>query len=280
MAKANKFDPKVRAARKKKQAIVLAVVFIAAVAFQAPRYMKMLSGDSGTPPTSRSASATGTTGTSDAMGTSAPTTDASGAEALPVAATSSSGDALVVQADLAPAPLEGQLADFTLFDAKDPFKQRQVGGTRPVGTPASTAPVGHVKFGSAAAKPPTGVGQVSTSPSAGSSTQPTTTTTTAPPPAPTAATISVNGVEETVNVAADFPAAAPLFHLVKLSAKTAQISIAGGSLASGSPTVTLKLGKPLTLMNTADGTRFVLVLVNTSASATAAATTATTSPTP
>ncbi len=275
MAKANKFDPKVRAARKKKQAIVLAFVFIVAVGSQMPRYMKMLSGGDAAP-TSRSASATGTSGTSDTTGTSTPTADASGAEALPVAATSSSSDALVVQADLAPAPLEGQLGDFTLFDAKDPFKQRQVGGTRPVGTPSSTAPAGNVKFGSAAAKLPAGVGAVSTSPTAGTSTQP---TTTAPPPAPTAATISVNGVQETVNVAADFPAAAPLFHLVKLSAKTAEISIAGGSLASGSPTVTLKLGKPLTLMNTADGTRFVLVLVNTSASATAAATTAT-APTP
>src|SRR5215210_7064187 len=133
MAKANKFDPKVRAARKKKQAIVLAVVFLAAVAFQAPRYMKMLSGpDSSNASTSRSASATPTTAGDG--GTAGAT-----AAALPVAATSSSGDALVVKADLAPAPLEGQLGDFTLFDAKDPFKQRTVGGKRPTGSPSSTA---------------------------------------------------------------------------------------------------------------------------------------------
>jgi hypothetical protein len=31
--------------------------------------------------------------------------------------------------------------------------------------------------------------------------------------------------------------------------------------------VTLELGKPTTLMNTADGTRYVIVLVSTSASA-------------
>ncbi len=86
-------------------------------------------------------------------------------------------------------------------------------------------------------------------------------TPTATGPAPTAASISVNGVVETVTVGADFPAAAPLFRLVKLSTKSAQISIAGGSLASGAPTVTLTLRKPLTLMNTADGTKYELRLL-------------------
>ena len=67
MAKANKFDPKVRAARKKKQAIALGLVFILAVGSQTPRYMKMLKGGDAAP-TSRSASATGTTGTSGTTG--------------------------------------------------------------------------------------------------------------------------------------------------------------------------------------------------------------------
>ena len=77
----------------------------------------------------------------------------------------------------------------------------------------------------------------------------------------------MNGVPESVGVNADFPAAAPLFHLVALTATTAKIAIAGGSLASGAPTVTLRLGKPLTLMNTADGTRYKLLLVSTGAGA-------------
>jgi hypothetical protein len=61
-----------------------------------------------------------------------------------------------------------------------------------------------------------------------------------------------------VTVKTDFPTDAPLFTLVALTSKSAKISIAGGSLANGS-TVTLPLGKPVTLMNTADGTRYVLV---------------------
>ncbi len=68
---------------------------------------------------------------------------------------------------------------------------------------------------------------------------------------------------------------------MSLTAKAAKISIAGGSLANGS-TVTLSLGKPVTLMNTADGTRYVLVYVgpgDKTAPSAAATTGATTTPT-
>jgi hypothetical protein len=84
------------------------------------------------------------------------------------------------------------------------------------------------------------------------------------------AVISVNAVKEGVNLDADFPAASPVFHLVSLTPKTAKISVAGGSLASGAPTLTLRLGKPVTLANTADGTRYRLVLVSTATTAAAA----------
>jgi len=77
----------------------------------------------------------------------------------------------------------------------------------------------------------------------------------------------VNGEREGVNVKLDFPAEAPLFRLVSLTKKTARISVAGGSLANGKATLTLRRGKPLTLVNTADGTRFRLVLVSTSTEA-------------
>ena len=50
--------------------------------------------------------------------------------------------------------------------------------------------------------------------------------------------------------------------LVSLTKNAAKISIAGGSLAGGAPTVTVKKGATLTLMNTADGTRYVLRLVS------------------
>jgi hypothetical protein len=44
--------------------------------------------------------------------------------------------------------------------------------------------------------------------------------------------------------------------------KTAKISVAGGSFDGGEP-VTLKLGKKLTLVNSATGVRYVLKLVYT-----------------
>jgi hypothetical protein len=74
--------------------------------------------------------------------------------------------------------------------------------------------------------------------------------------------ISINGVSETVRVGKSFPASTPTFKLVSVTKASAQVGIAGGSLASGQQTVTLKLNKQLTLMNTADGTRYVLRLVS------------------
>jgi hypothetical protein len=47
---------------------------------------------------------------------------------------------------------------------------------------------------------------------------------------------------------------------VSLTAHTAQVSIVGGSYATGAKAITLRENKPLTLMNTADGTRYILIL--------------------
>jgi hypothetical protein len=80
----------------------------------------------------------------------------------------------------------------------------------------------------------------------------------------TTAVISVNGAPESVQVGGTFPTADPYFKLVSLTKKGAKISIAGGTLENGAPTVTLTKTKSLTLMNTADGTRYVLRLVSVS----------------
>jgi hypothetical protein len=81
------------------------------------------------------------------------------------------------------------------------------------------------------------------------------------PVARTTAEIEVNGLAETISVGTAFPAAAPMFLLGSVSAKSVVIKVAdGGSFASGDPTLKLTLGKSVTLVNTADGTRFVLLL--------------------
>jgi len=80
----------------------------------------------------------------------------------------------------------------------------------------------------------------------------------------TTAVISVNGSPESVQVGGTFPSSNPYFKLISLTKKGAKISIAGGSLENGAPTVTLTKNKAVTLMNTADGTRYVLRLISTS----------------
>lgn len=74
------------------------------------------------------------------------------------------------------------------------------------------------------------------------------------------ATISVNGVVETVRVSATFPKGNPVFSLVSLSGETAKVGVAGGKLKGGAQTVTLSEGEPLTLLNTVDGKRYKLEL--------------------
>ncbi len=247
--KSNVLDPKAKAARQKKIAAVGGVLLIALVAYQGPKTMKLLNPK---PVQHGYVPAVPAKGTPIASAAAAPTPTAA-----PAVASSSGTDSLVVNADLSPTPLEGQLTSFTLFTSKDPFQQ-QATSTASGSSGASASSSSSSSKGSSPKKPSTGSNGGSAVPSGPSS---------PPPAAPLSATLSVNGAQEAVNVNSDFPAAAPLFHLVSLTATTARISIAGGSLSSGAPTVTLRLGKPVTLMNTADGTRYKLLLVSTSAGA-------------
>ncbi len=73
----------------------------------------------------------------------------------------------------------------------------------------------------------------------------------------------MNGIKQTVTAGTAFPADQPTFELVSLAknGKSVQIGVAGGNLAGGKATVKLVIGKPLTLQNTADGSRYKLVLL-------------------
>jgi hypothetical protein len=80
--------------------------------------------------------------------------------------------------------------------------------------------------------------------------------------------IKVNGYASQVPLNSDFPVATaadptvqPIFHLVSLAQRTAKIGIVGGSYSTGSPTLTITVGKPVTLMNRADGTRYTIELM-------------------
>lgn len=230
---AKKVDLKAKAKRQKIIAAGGGVLLLAVLAFQVPRTMAMLNAKPAPPPPA--AAAPGAVPSDPSV---LPTPGAVGGGAAPTA----SGDGTLVDSDPAPTPATGQLINFGRFASKDPFVE-QVDETMAGGTGGSTpAPSGPAE---------TPVGGV----------VPVTPTTNSPGGAGSAV-ISVNGVQETVARGGEFPADSPVFRLVKVAGGEARIGIAGGALASGSPTVTLRKGKAVTLVNTADGTRYELRLVS------------------
>jgi len=234
---AKKIDPQAKAKRQKVIAAVLGVLLLGVLAFQLPRTLKMLHQSSASASPTPAPAATGTTGVT---GTLAATATASTSE----------GDGLADPGVLPPAQ-SGQLLAFSRFRTKDPFSQQidleSAGGT---GSSSSTG-----------ATPAQASGKQAKPSGTKTSTPPATSVTAAKP---TSADISVNGTTESVAVGGQFPASSPTFVLVSLTKSSAKIGIAGGSIAGNKQTVTLKKGVPLTLMNTADGTRYVLRLVKVS----------------
>ena len=222
----------------RKQKIILAclgIVFVLLLVIQGPKTLKLLKGAPSAPVVEASTTTTPATSAAPAVtptATPAPTVVAAPSSAL-VSAVQPTVDA-------------GQLREFSHFASKDPF--------------ASQAPTPSAS---------------SSSPSTPSTTTPTSTPTSttpklppAPPsPPPTSAVISLNGELMLVNVNTDFPTAGTvfsrigsLFHLESLTKTAAKVTIVGGSYADGAPALTLTLGKSVTLQNTADGTRYTLVL--------------------
>jgi hypothetical protein len=76
--------------------------------------------------------------------------------------------------------------------------------------------------------------------------------------------IAVNGRPETVRIGASFPSANPLFKLVSVTRAGIRIGIANGSYTSGAHTVSLRPGRSLTLVDTADGIRYKIRLLSVS----------------
>ena len=234
-------DPlKAKQRKQKIIAAVLGVLFVGVLAFQLPRVMKQLHPSA--PPVVHHASAT-TTPTTGTPTLAAPTLAGGNATPAPSTGTDTS-----LASSAAPAVQDGTLASFSLFASKDPFAQQL--SEHPAGTGGSG--------GSTGSGGSSGSGSSS---SGGAPSIP------GNQPAPGSAVISVNGTLYSVAVGTDFPQSSstdpsivPLFHLASVTAHTAKISIVGGSYASGAPAVTLTENRPVTLMNTADGTRYKLIL--------------------
>ena len=226
---AKKFDAKAKAKRQKIIAGVLGVLLVGVLAYQVPSLMK-----SKKPPVSSAPAPTGPPAGAPISGVP----PVAGAPvSAPVPSTTLSDSDPAAQAG------SGQLLSFDRFSGRDPFVQQA--GT--ASTPSKTKWNGSLKPATPANPTPTDSPVLPKPPAA----------------KPASAQISVNGVTEQVLVAATFPAGDPVFQLVSLGRTTAKIGIAGGSLSTGG-TTTLKMGKKVTLMNTADGTRYDLVLISVS----------------
>jgi uncharacterized membrane protein YgcG len=221
-------------AKQKKQKIiaaVLGVLFLGVLAFQVPRVMKMMK----TPPNPHAMESTTTMAPAGTPSLAAPTLR--GAE-QPATTDPTTGAPVAVSNT--PTVEDGQLASFSRFASKDPFNQ-QLSDDKASSTSSSSSGAGSGSAGSGGKSSPPQI------PSSSS-------------PRPGSAVISVNGTLYTVATNSDFPQSGPLFHLVSLTAHSAKISIVGGSYTSGSPAVTLRENKAVTLVNTADGTRYTIIL--------------------
>ncbi len=250
-----------KAAKQKKIAIGGGILFVALLAFSVPKTLKMMHPHHAVQPVHHTTAAPGTA-------TPTPTSTSTSTTATPPSVpVSNKTGTPVLTAELAPAAREGQLEVLsTSFKSKDPFKQ--LIDESPTAAPAPTAQPAATAKPPAAAKPATELKVVPTA-----SPTPAVTPTVAQPSVQKivlpllSAVISVNGKRSGVGVKQDFPAKTPLFHVLSLTKKTAKISVVGGALAGGGKTITLRRGRPLTLVNTADGTRFRLELLSTSTKA-------------
>jgi hypothetical protein len=231
---AKRFDPKAKAKKQKIVAGILGVLFLGVMAYQAPTILGLFGG--------------GSSEVASEPAPPAPPAPATpvGAAPIPAAAPApaGAGTAELVDSDPAPVPTHGQLVTFDRFESKDPFAQ-QAEPPAPNAAPSEPAPS---QDGG-----PRGLAEVESQPPAP----------TAPAASAGTAKISVNGVATDATVGGTFPEGDPIFKLLSVTRSSAKVGIADGTYATGAQAITLrKGGKPLTLMNTADGTTYVLRLLS------------------
>jgi hypothetical protein len=184
------------------------------------------------------------------------------------AATAASGQ--LVDTDIPPTSGAGQLVSFSVFETKNPFTPQVSSTQAAAGTgPTTTTPTTANKPGAdvPATTIPGTTGTTTTPTPPGVSAVPSTqgppgtaTTTTAAQPT---VSLSVNGVVSHVASGGTFPSGSPVFRLSSWTKGSAQVAIVGGSYASGTGTLTLRVGEAVTLENQTDGKRYKLELLST-----------------
>ena len=256
-----------RAARERKQKIILVVggvLLLGLGAIQGPKLMKQLKGTA-PKPVAAATSSTGAAAPRAATGTPAagPTSVGAGAATTlraPKTATAELAGVVIVPEQPVRAG-DGQLQSFGRFEAKNPFSQ-QVSTEPRLPTPAEVAgiplnPVKPAKSGTS------GAGGVANAPgtSGGGAAGPGVAPAVVAPP--TMAMLRVNGKLMNVDLKGRFPKSDKAFVLrsLKLSPGRATIAVADGSFAGSQATLTLTAGHGVTLINTATGVRYVVRLL-------------------
>lgn len=257
MAAKKRVDPiKQREKRAKILLAVCGVLFLGLAAIQGPKMLKMLHPKPVVPPPTNLANPDGTV---------------SGGAVAPTQTTLSgvTGAGQLADTDVPPAGDGGQLVSFELFDTKNPFtpqvKPSPAGGSSSAPTSTTPTQTGATSTAPTTTTPAPTATATTTAPEAPVTAVPSTAPTTTPTTVrvrPTVS-ISVNGAVSKVSTGGTFPSRAPVFRLVSWRNGSAEVAIVGGSYATGDPTLTLTQGKPVTLQNTTDGTRYSLVLLST-----------------
>ena len=221
--------PDARAARERKQKIFVAVGGVLLLGLLAIQLPKLLGGSDG----SETAASTTTT-TPGVVITQPGSTGVPAAVAVPVART---------------ATQTAKLRAFGAFRAKDPFVQQVVTSTALADAGAGSASTAAKAGAKDAKKPPESTAKFTLGAKRAA--------------APALTVVSVNGERQALQPGGTFPAADPVFVLVAEhpGSKSVQIGVVGGAYSGGSKTTRLRVGKPLTLVNTATGARYRILLV-------------------
>ena len=71
----------------------------------------------------------------------------------------------------------------------------------------------------------------------------------------------MNGISESVTPGGTFPTSDPIFQLVSIAPSSVKIGLVSGDFSNGAKTITVKLGKSVTLVSQPDGFRYTIKLV-------------------
>jgi hypothetical protein len=232
-------SPEARAARERRQKIFVVVGGILLLGLLAIQLPKLLGGSGG----SETASAQTTAGGAISSASAA----ASAASSAPaVTGTPTPSATVAAVAARSAVPTSDKLSAFGVFKQKDPFVQQVVTSDA---TGVGTAPPAGASAGTKTKKESGAAQKFSVG--------------TKPATAATVTVLSVNGDRQALEAGSRFPSSDPVFVLVAEhpASKSVVIGVVGGAYSGGSKTTKLVQGKPLTLVNTATGAKYRIVLV-------------------